>query len=157
MSRSIRGATGSRVTRVGIPREWPPLEEAERRRGSDGAEYAHQSRVVDIDPLEQRATYEMRAAMWLDDELAREELHTLHLNYYFTNELRLMLEEVGFADIVLHGDHQEASLPRETATSSVLIGNAYEIADPADLAACARTVLPDCTPLTRRVRRAILI
>src|SRR5262245_9528977 len=45
-----------RSERVGIPRAWPPLEEAERRRGTDGAEYAQQSRVVDIDPLEQRAT-----------------------------------------------------------------------------------------------------
>ncbi len=110
-----------RSERVGIPREWPPLEEAERRRGSDGAEYAHQSRVVDIDPLEQRATYEMRAAMWLDGEFAREELHTLHLNYYFTNELRLMLEEAGFADIVLHGDHTEER-PTRDSDFVVLIG-----------------------------------
>lgn len=107
--------------RVGIPREWPPLDEAERRRGSDGAEYALQSRVVDVDPLEQRATYETRAGMWLDGELAREELHTLHLNYYFTSELRLLFERVGFTDIVLHGDHR-AEAPTRDSDFVVLIG-----------------------------------
>ena len=107
--------------RVGIPRDWPRLEEAERRRGSDGAEYVLQSRVIDIDPLEQRATYEMRAAMWLNGELAREELHALHLTYYFANELRLMLEDSGFVDIVLHGDHQEES-PTRDSDFVVLIG-----------------------------------
>ena len=54
----------------------------------------------------------MRAAMWLNGELAREELHTLHLTYYFANELRLMLEDAGFVDIVLHGDHEEHSPTR---------------------------------------------
>lgn len=106
--------------RVGIPHDWPSLEDAERRRGSDGAEYALQSRVVDIDPLEQRATYEMRAAMWLDGELAREESHTLHLNYYFTNELRLLLERTGFTDIKVQGDHREAA-PTKDSDFVVLI------------------------------------
>jgi SAM-dependent methyltransferase len=100
--------------RTGIPREWGPLDEAERRRGSDGAEYALQSRVVDIDPLAQRATYEMRAGMWLDGERVGEELHTLHLNYYFRNELLLMLERAGFVDIVIHGDHREEAATRDS-------------------------------------------
>ena len=43
----------SKKEREAIPREWPPEREAERRRGSDGAEYALQSQVVDFDPLEQ--------------------------------------------------------------------------------------------------------
>jgi SAM-dependent methyltransferase len=90
-----------------LPRAWQPLEEAERRRGSDGAEYALQFRVVALDPLEQSATYEMRAGMWRDGELAREESHVLHLNFYFTKELVLLLERAGFADIVAHGDHHE--------------------------------------------------
>jgi hypothetical protein len=49
--------------RAAIPQPWKPLEEAERRRGSDGAEYALQSRLIDLDPLEQRVTYELRAGM----------------------------------------------------------------------------------------------
>jgi SAM-dependent methyltransferase len=93
--------------RTALPRAWEPLETAERRRGSDGAEYALQSRVVDLDPLEQLATYEMRAGMWVNGELAREEKHTLHLSFFFKNELLLMLERAGFTDIVVQGDHRE--------------------------------------------------
>jgi hypothetical protein len=93
--------------RAGIPREWEPLDEVERRRGSDGAEYALLARVVDFDPLEQRISYEMRAWMWIDGELVRQEEHELQMTLYFKNELELMLERAGFRDIVLHGDHCE--------------------------------------------------
>jgi SAM-dependent methyltransferase len=93
--------------RSAIPREWEPLESEERRRGSDGAEYALQSRVIDLDPLEQRGTYEMRAGMWRDGELVTEELHTLHINYYFKNELLLLLERAGFESVDVHAGHRE--------------------------------------------------
>ena len=69
-----------------LPRESEPLDSAEPRRGSDGAEYALKSRLLDLDPLEQRATYEMRAGMWRDGELVQQEKHTLHINFYFKNE-----------------------------------------------------------------------
>ena len=92
--------------RAALPRTWEPIEEADRRRGSDGAEYALQSRIVELDPLEQRATYEMRAAMWRDGELVREEEHTLRINFYFKNELLLLLERAGFVDVLVHGDHR---------------------------------------------------
>jgi SAM-dependent methyltransferase len=100
--------------RAVLPRAWEPLAESERRRGSDGAEYALQSRVLDLDPLEQVATYEMRAGMWRDGELVREEEHTLHLNFYFKEELKLLLERAGFTDIVVHGDHRREAPTRDS-------------------------------------------
>jgi SAM-dependent methyltransferase len=92
--------------RAELPRPWrePPQE---RRRGSDGNDYALLSRMVDLDPLEQRATLEMRAYMWRDGELLAEEEHTITMNLYFRNELLLMLERSGFVDVVVHGDHEE--------------------------------------------------
>jgi hypothetical protein len=92
-----------------FPREWEPLEEAERRRGSDGAEYALQGRIVAFDPLEQRISYEMRAAMWVDGDLVRQEEHRLQMTLYFKGELQLLLERAGFRVIVVHGDHREQS------------------------------------------------
>jgi hypothetical protein len=92
--------------RKAIPREWEPLQLAQRKRGSDGAEYALQSRIVDLDPLQQHATYETRAGMWRDGELVAEESHTLHINFYFKNEMLLLLESVGFESIVVHGDYR---------------------------------------------------
>jgi SAM-dependent methyltransferase len=89
-----------------LPRPWgePP---AERRRGSDGNDYALQSRLRSLDPLEQQAVLEMRAYMWRDGELVTEEQHTITINLYFRNELLLMLARAGFADVVVHGDHKE--------------------------------------------------
>jgi len=97
-----------------LPRLWPPLEEAERRTGSDGAEYALQSRTLDLDPLEQRVTYEMRTGMWREGELVREETHVLHLGFYFKHELLRMLERAGFVDVVVHGDHREEAPTSES-------------------------------------------
>jgi SAM-dependent methyltransferase len=106
-----------------LPRPWPPLEEAERRSGSDGAEYALQSRVLDLDPLEQRVTYEMRAGMWRDGELVRVEEHVLDLGFYFKHELLLTLDRAGFVDVVVHGDHREEA---PTAESEFLVFVAHK-------------------------------
>jgi hypothetical protein len=87
------------------------------RRPSDGAGRTErstlQSRLVDLDPLEQLATYEMRAGMWRDGELVRREGHTLHINFYFKNELLLLLERAGFADLIVHGDHRGEAPKRD--------------------------------------------
>jgi SAM-dependent methyltransferase len=99
--------------RAELPRPPEPLEAAERRRGSDGAEYALQSRLMDVDPLEQFATYEMRAGMWRDGELVREEEHALRINFYFVEELVLLLERAGFTEIVVHGGHREEPATRD--------------------------------------------
>ena len=70
--------------------------------------------MVDLDPLEQLATYEMRAGMWREGELVQEEEHTLHISFYFKNELLLMLERAGFTDIVAHGDHREEAPTKDS-------------------------------------------
>ena len=93
-------------TRGELPLPWP--EPGERRRGSDGAEYELRSRLVDLDPLAQCATLEMRASMWRDGVLVAEEDHVLKLMLYFRDELVLMLERTGFADVVVHGGYAGA-------------------------------------------------
>lgn len=80
----------------------------ERRLASDGAEYTLRSRIVELDPLEQHVTLEMRAEMWRDGELEAEELHRLDIGLYFKNELLLMLERSGFGQVIVHGEHTEA-------------------------------------------------
>ena len=99
-------------------RYWPKDERAslpeamqsprERRRASDGADYALRSRVVELDPLAQHVTLEIHAEMWRNGTLESEEDHTLDIGLYFKNELLLMLERAGFADVVVHGEHTEA-------------------------------------------------
>jgi SAM-dependent methyltransferase len=86
-----------------------PAEPARgRRRASDGAEYALRSRLVELDPLDQRVTLSMHAEQWRDGVLQAEEDHLLNIGLYFRNELLLMLERAGFANVVVQGDHNDS-------------------------------------------------
>ena len=64
-------------------------------------------RVVDLDPLEQRVALVMHAERWRDGALDAAEDRTLTINLYFRNELLLMLERAGFADVRVEGDHND--------------------------------------------------
>ncbi|MGH3072293.1 MAG: class I SAM-dependent methyltransferase [Gaiellaceae bacterium] len=80
-----------------LPRRQPGA----RRPGSDGTEYELRSRLLDLDPLEQRVTMEMQAFMWRDAELVAEDEYLLTLSLYFKDEVVLMLERAGFVDVTV--------------------------------------------------------
>ena len=88
----------------------PELSEPPKRRqqATDGTEYALRSRIVEVDPLDQRVSYEMRVELWRDGVLEAEETHRLDSRCYFKDELVLMVERAGFEEVVVHGDHVEA-------------------------------------------------
>ena len=92
----------TKARRLELPESWPEPEE--RRTGSDGAQYELRSRIVEVDPLSQRMTLEMRGFMWRDDRLVEQDEHVLKMTLYFTNELQLMLDRAGFSDIDIRGD-----------------------------------------------------
>jgi len=91
--------------RRALPEELPPPRD--RRLASDGGEYTLRARVLDLDPLEQRVTLGMHAERWRDGELEADEDRTLTINLYFRNELLLLLERAGFADVRIEGDHND--------------------------------------------------
>jgi SAM-dependent methyltransferase len=95
-----------REERADLPRAWSD-DDQDRRRASDGSELALQGRLLALDPLEQRATLQIRARQWRDGDLVAEEDHTLDIGLYFTNELVLMLERAGFEVVAVHGGHEE--------------------------------------------------
>jgi len=78
-----------------LPQPWS--EPGERRRGSDGSEYALSGRLLEVDPLAQRVVAQIRGHRWRDGELVEQDEHTLKMNVYFTNELRALLESAGFS------------------------------------------------------------
>jgi SAM-dependent methyltransferase len=84
-----------------------------RRHASNGAEYALCARILQLDPLEQCVTLEMHAELWRHGTLEAEEDHTLTMNLYFKNELLLMLEQAGFAEVVVQGDHNDVDAIRD--------------------------------------------
>jgi SAM-dependent methyltransferase len=91
--------------RAELPRPLRPA--GERRRGSDGTEYELRSRVIALDPLSQSITYEMHADMWRDGKHLASEQHLLKMTMYFTNEIVLMLERTGFAEVTVRAGYTD--------------------------------------------------
>ena len=97
--------------RATLPR--PRRQPGKRRPGADGTEYELRSRVLDLDPLEQRLTMEMQAFMWRDGELVAEDEHRLVLTLYFKDEIVLMLERAGFVDVTVRAALTDAEPTRD--------------------------------------------
>jgi hypothetical protein len=90
--------------RVSLPEtEEPPHR---RRRASDGSEYAMSASVFAVEPLEQRVTMAIHMQQWRDDDLEAEEHHRLDMTIYFKNEMLMMLEQAGFTDVTVYGEHE---------------------------------------------------
>jgi SAM-dependent methyltransferase len=100
-----------RSRRGGLPE---PAQPPQPRRLSDGSDLALHARVIDFDPLEQVITYEMHAQRWRDGELDADEMYTLREGLYFRNELLMMLEHAGFADIRVEADYTGQPATRDT-------------------------------------------
>jgi SAM-dependent methyltransferase len=86
-----------------LPQPWPTR--ASRRRAANGDEYELRSRLLDLDPLEQRATRQIRAVLWRAGYTVAEEEYTLQESLYFRNEVLGLLAQAGFDDIRVQGGY----------------------------------------------------
>lgn len=84
-----------------FPREWP--SQGDRRLTSNDEEIELINRTVDLDPILQRRTLEMRAILRRDGEIVREEHGLLHENLYWAQEVLLMLANAGFGEVTIEG------------------------------------------------------
>jgi SAM-dependent methyltransferase len=90
-----------------LPAPWP--ESGTRRQTEDGTEFELRSRTTAVDPLDQTVTMEMRAEKRRDGEVvAVDEARPISMRCYFRDELVLMLEKAGFANVEVRGDHNDA-------------------------------------------------
>jgi SAM-dependent methyltransferase len=90
-----------------------PVDESEppagdRRRGSDGCDYALRARVVSLDAATRSAVREIQAWQWRDGALVGYETHRLVANLWERDELVAALADAGFVDVRVvggyHGD-----------------------------------------------------
>jgi SAM-dependent methyltransferase len=102
--------------RATLPEAWG--ETGTRKRAVDGDEIELRGRLVDLDPLEQRVTSEIKAALWRENELVRDEEQTIQITLYFRNEILLMLAHVGFTDVAVRAGYSEA--PATAADTTVV-------------------------------------
>jgi SAM-dependent methyltransferase len=96
--------------RHALPQAWP--SSGKRQCLEDGSELEVVARTVSMDALEEVATRQIRARLWREGELLREEIHTQRVEDYSKNELVLMLERAGFETVGVYGDYGD-----EPATS----------------------------------------
>ena len=96
-----------------LPRDWP--RSGDRRRTGDGEELELMTRLVGIDALEQRVTLGCRLRHFVDRELVREEESELHETLYLRNEMLLLLEMAGFAEVEVLGDYDGSAPSAESA------------------------------------------
>ena len=101
----------------------PPEPAAGRRAAADGSELELSARVIDLDPLGQVITREMRARRWRDGQLEADERRTLKATMYLRNELVMMLGQAGFKDIRVEGGYEHAD---PTSDSDVLVFIAHK-------------------------------
>ena len=93
-----------------LPQAWP--KKGRRRVASDGSENIAYFRYIDIDPLGQSYTQQVRIERWVSGEMMTSEEYILRGNMYLKNEVLLMLKVAGFREIVVQGDYTD-----EPATS----------------------------------------
>lgn len=102
-------------TRSHLPEPWPKdidtLPEEDR-------EYELLYRLVAVDPLNQQTTGEMRMLWFKDRQLVADDTYRLTSNYYFRNEMQLLLENAGFTIEAEKGDWTDADV---TADHDVIV------------------------------------
>jgi SAM-dependent methyltransferase len=94
-----------------LPEPWP--KHGSRRVAEDGGENIAYFRLVDIDPLNQRYTREVRIEKKIAGKVVGVEDYALRGNMYLHPEVRLMLEVAGFHSITVHGDYTDVMATAE--------------------------------------------
>ena len=77
-------------------------------RPRDGAEVTTHLWTGSADRFEQVKVEKRRYDAAVDGEIIESELHTMTLRWYYKYEMIMMLEQVGFQDIFIHGDYADA-------------------------------------------------
>jgi hypothetical protein len=95
----------SSENRRALPEPWP--EEGGRRVAADGSEHVSRFRTVQVDPLEQSFTRQVRFEKWEAGKLVASEEYAPRGNSYLKPELLLMLRVAGFREIAVHGDYTD--------------------------------------------------
>ena len=86
-----------------LPEPW--REPGNRRRCADGDELELSSRTAAFDSLKQLEVLDIRARLWHEGAMVREEEYSLRANIYFPQELVLVLEDAGFKDVTIEGNY----------------------------------------------------
>ena len=82
----------------------------------DGRDYELHYRRIAVNSLEQQTTGEMRTLLFKDGQLVADDTYRLISNYYFPNEVRLLLEKAGFTIEAEKGDWTDEDVTADHTT-----------------------------------------
>jgi SAM-dependent methyltransferase len=85
----------------------PSPESGHRKQAADGTDFELRTRALEVDPLDQALTLEIRAEKFSDGRLVAAETHVITMRMYFRDELVMMLERAGFADVDVRGGYDD--------------------------------------------------
>ncbi|MBO1301161.1 MULTISPECIES: class I SAM-dependent DNA methyltransferase [unclassified Enterococcus] len=74
-----------------------------------------EEKLVKVDPIKQVITYHNRYEKYQEDKMTESELEIFPLKWYGVEEFRLLLEKVGFKDIVVSADHHFREYPQNNS------------------------------------------
>ncbi len=89
-----------------LPEPWPG--EGARKSLPDGSELVVRFRRLDLNPLDQTYTRQVRLEKWQGGNRIASEEYTLSGCMYFKNEVLLMLERAGFRAVQVQGEYSGA-------------------------------------------------
>lgn len=114
--------------RAELPRPWP--DDGIRRPLTHGDELEVYSRILDLDPLEQRLTLQTRLTLWRHGRPVTTEEYTLRENLYFYQELLSMVRDAGFTRIEVLGQYDGSALTPD-GTMLIVVAHTGREAGPA--------------------------
>lgn len=74
-----------------------------------------EEKLIKVDPIKQVITYHNRYEKYREGKLIDSELEIFPLKWYGVEEFRLILEKVGFKDIVISADHRFQEYPQNNS------------------------------------------
>lgn len=70
-----------------------------------------ESKIVEVDPINQYTIAHHRYEKWRDGELIQTELEQFPLRWYGVEEFKMLLEQVGFGDVEISADYKYGQYP----------------------------------------------
>jgi SAM-dependent methyltransferase len=89
--------------RHSLPEPWP--EQGNAKLMGDGTEIVLRFRLLELNPLDQTFTRQVRLEKWDGERRVAQEEYRLSGTMYFKNEVLLMLEKAGFRSVQVQGEY----------------------------------------------------
>jgi len=85
-----------------------------------------ESKALEIDDINQFTMSHNRYEKWRNGELIQTELEQFHLRWYGIEEFKMILEKIGFEDIIISADYKHGEYPTDPGSIITFEATAYK-------------------------------